>query len=116
MRLFDIDFRGVNIYACQSCRIRFVNPQPSDDQLSLLYSEYDGLTAPRIAGEERWELRGKKRRQRRKRETTSGELCHGYNFKLIERYVTPGRVLSVGVRVPHESEEVRRAQCVQVVR
>jgi SAM-dependent methyltransferase len=92
LRWFDTDYLGVEIYRCTRCAAAFSNPQPTDEQLSHLYTNYKGLGGPE-EGEDGSAMK-KARRQRKKR--PSGNICHNYNFTLIERFVSPGRVLSVG--------------------
>ncbi|MFT7676886.1 MAG: 2-polyprenyl-3-methyl-5-hydroxy-6-metoxy-1,4-benzoquinol methylase [Planctomycetota bacterium] len=96
LRPYDFDYRGAKISCCNACKVRFLNPQPSDETLGSLYASYDGLTAPLQQGEERKMSWLRKRRHRRKRVMSSGELCHAYNIGLLESFSAPGRFLSVG--------------------
>lgn len=46
LRPYDYDYRGATISKCRACKVRFLNPQPSDQTLHSLYASYDGLKAP----------------------------------------------------------------------
>jgi len=76
---FDVDYCGVLISRCRDCRLLFMNPQFTDAHLAEFYSHYkpnDVARDPVIA----------LRRQMSKAD----------NLALIERFVRPGRFLSIG--------------------
>lgn len=76
---FDHDFHGVLISRCRDCALLFMNPQYSDEHLAEYYSHYipnDVARDPVIA------LRRK--------------VSKADNLELIERFVRPGRFLSIG--------------------
>ncbi|MEO2162204.1 MAG: class I SAM-dependent methyltransferase [bacterium] len=98
LRWFDRDYRDTEISRCIDCGVCFSNPQPTEAQLNSLYSDYDGrsradrkvetaVVDAKPSGER--ELPGKER-------NVPSNSRHDYNFGLIERFISPGRVLSVG--------------------
>jgi len=77
---FDRDAWGITIARCSRCGVRLMNPQYTDDALRAFYARYledfeDLHSAERL------------RRRRRTKER---------NMALIERFVRPGRLLSIG--------------------
>lgn len=77
---FDRDAWGIRIARCPSCGIRLMNPQYSDDALQAFYARYIDEIEGAHSAERQW-----RRRQTKDR-----------NLALIERFVSPGSLLSVG--------------------
>ena len=78
IRDFDHDYRGVHIFKCRTCGVRFMNPQYTDAYLAAYYSDYIAATPG-----------SPERRAFRLAQKTA-------NIELLERYIAPGRLLSVG--------------------
>lgn len=78
VRSFDVDYRGTHISRCHACRVRFMNPQYTDAYLSAYYASYipEGPRTPEA-------------RAFRLAQKTA-------NIELLERYMAPGRLFSVG--------------------
>ncbi len=74
---YDRDYRGIAIARCRSCHVLFMNPQYSDEYLSAYYSTY--ITESDPPERERFLLAQKE-----------GHL------ELVERFIAPGRMLSIG--------------------
>ena len=75
---YDRDYLGISIARCESCGIKFMNPQYSDAYLAEYYASYireelDSLET-----------------QRERREWKSDKIA------LVERFVARGRFLSIG--------------------
>ena len=77
---FDRDAWQVDIDRCRRCGTRFMNPQYSEDALAEFYDTYITRYEPK-----RDERRRDRRRLRKERA-----------FALIERFVRPGALLSIG--------------------
>ena len=75
---FDHDYRGVEIARCAACGVKFMNPQYSDEHLAEYYSSYV-----------QEEIDKAQTREFRVAQKTA-------NFMLIERFVKPGRLFSIG--------------------
>lgn len=80
---FDIDYRGVHIARCRACRVKFMNPQYTDQYLERVYARYNDPTQDQTMTIPA----GRGAVMPNKREG---------NFNLIERFVSPGRFLSIG--------------------
>ncbi len=78
VRGFDRDYRGTHISRCHACRVRFMNPQYTDVYLAAYYATYipEGPRTPEA-------------RAFRLAQKTA-------NIELLERYMAPGRLFSVG--------------------
>lgn len=78
VRAFDYDYRGAYISRCQGCRVRFMNPQYTDPYLAAYYASYvpEGPRTPEA-------------RAFRLAQKTA-------NIEMLERYMAPGRLFSVG--------------------
>lgn len=72
---YDRDWRGVEIWRCESCGVGFMNPQYTDAHLSAFYAGY-------IGDHERVESPARRARRRRAKEA---------HFGLIEEWVRPAR-------------------------
>jgi SAM-dependent methyltransferase len=75
---YDRDYRGVDIARCAACGVKFMNPQYSDAYLAEYYSTY--------VQEEFDSAQAREFRVAQK----------AANFELIERFVKPGRLFSIG--------------------
>lgn len=75
---YDRDFRGARIWRCASCGVRFMNPQFTDEWLAEFYANYihEELDSPAT-------------RAFRLAQKTG-------NVELLERFVRPGRLFSIG--------------------
>ena len=78
VRGFDVDYRGTYISRCRGCGVRFMNPQYTDAYLAAYYASYvpEGPRTPEA-------------RAFRLAQKTA-------NVELLERYMPPGRLFSVG--------------------
>ena len=78
VRAFDRDYRGACISRCEGCGVRFMNPQYTDAYLAAYYASYvpEGPRTPEA-------------RAFRLAQKTA-------NIELLERYMAPGRLFSVG--------------------
>jgi len=85
IELYDTDYVNRTIYRCGECRIRFLNPQYSDEYLKKLYSGYGYAGAPDAHGRGEDDTMLEKRKE-----------IHHYYLSLVERYTPPGKFLSVG--------------------
>ncbi|MEC7585129.1 MAG: class I SAM-dependent methyltransferase [Planctomycetota bacterium] len=83
LRPFDRDYRGHRIVQCQTCKIRFMNPQYTDVWLRHYYSQY--VSPDGDSNEERWRSMAAVRRAGKTR-----------GLSLLGRYVDRGRLLVVG--------------------
>ncbi len=77
---YDRDFRGITIDRCVDCGIRFMNPQYSDAYLRRYYAGYIDT-----AETENDPRRGDMRRAQKTE-----------HLELVERFLAPGRLLSLG--------------------
>lgn len=77
---YDQDFRGCFIYRCQSCHVKFMNPQYTDDYLERYYSTYV---------DEFQVEHGPQQRQRR-------EISKESDIRWVGEFVSPGRFLAIG--------------------
>jgi 2-polyprenyl-3-methyl-5-hydroxy-6-metoxy-1,4-benzoquinol methylase len=75
---YDRDHRGARIARCATCGIKFMNPQYTDEYLAEYYSTYV-----------QEELDSAQQREFRFAQKTA-------NIELIERFVKPGRLFSIG--------------------
>lgn len=75
------DFNGIHISLCQGCNIEFMNPQYTDDYLATFYAQYQ---------------REDSKHHRYGEKIKPRELVHEYNYKQIEGYIQPGKLLCVG--------------------
>ena len=89
---FDRDAWGVTIFRCADCGTRFMNPPYTDAALAEFYDSYITRYEPK-----RDERRLERRRLRKERA-----------FALIERFIRPGSLLSVGSGDGLELEVARR--------
>jgi 2-polyprenyl-3-methyl-5-hydroxy-6-metoxy-1,4-benzoquinol methylase len=77
---FITDYRGVKIFKCRKCKTRFINPLYSDKYLSELYNTYNEHDLENIDTSK----------------MQSRDIKHEFNLKQIEKYISPGNILSVG--------------------
>ncbi|MEM6360029.1 MAG: class I SAM-dependent methyltransferase [Bacteroidota bacterium] len=75
------DYKGIQIFICNSCRTQFMNPQYSDRYLSDFYAQY--------------QIKDFKH-HRYGDDKTPRFAKHDDNLRLIENFVRPGKFLSVG--------------------
>lgn len=87
--LMDVDFRGNRVIRCKSCGIKFMNPQYSDKYLSEYYRSYYGESIDK-GPDSNW------------REALFEG--HGFHLSLVEKYISPGSLLSVGCGLGLELE------------
>jgi len=76
---FDRDYQRLQVYRCGDCRVKFMNPQPSDDYLARYYGEYFPETL----------LDNRDFMQRRRYDKRQ-------SMELLHRFVSPGRFFSLG--------------------
>ena len=77
---FKTDYRGMKIFKCRNCKIRFLNPLYSDRWLLQTYTDYKEHKPDRI--DENILL--------------SRGIKHEYNISNVEEYINVGRFFSVG--------------------
>ena len=74
---YDHDYRGAHIARCRACRVRFMNPRYTDASLAAYYAAY--IPATLDPAHRAWRVAQKTA-----------------NIALVERFVRPGRLLSIG--------------------
>ncbi len=74
------DYRGMKIFKCRKCGIKFLNPLYSDKYLSELYSDYKDHDINKL---------DRDKLERR-------DIKHEFNIRQIEKYTGAGKLLSVG--------------------
>ena len=77
---FKTDYRGMKIFKCGNCNIRFLNPLYSDKWLFETYTAYREHNPDKID----------------KNILTGRGIKHEYNISQIEKYINAGRFFSVG--------------------
>jgi len=85
IELWSTDYANQTIDRCEECRIKFLNPQYSDESLEKLYSGYGIGHRADLQGKGQYEAMRDKRKE-----------THHYYLSLVERYRPPGRFLAVG--------------------
>lgn len=78
---YTTDYKGIGIFKCRSCKVKFMNPQYTHDYLNKFYASYQqGDTSHHIYGSN----------------DEPRKALHEYNIKNIEKYIKPGNFLSIG--------------------
>ncbi len=81
------DYRGIQIFKCANCRIEFMNPQYSDEYLANFYSGYQAMD---------------EKHHRYFKAENLRKYLHALNLTDIEKFVAPGKFLSVGCGRGHD--------------
>ena len=81
------DFKGIEISLCNHCKVQFMNPQYTSQYLEKFYSTYQ---------------KRESQHHRYKSDDEPREYVHNRNIADIEKYVNPGKFLSVGCGAGHD--------------
>jgi 2-polyprenyl-3-methyl-5-hydroxy-6-metoxy-1,4-benzoquinol methylase len=77
---FKTDYRGMKVFKCRNCKIRFLNPLPGDKWLFETYTGYKEHNPDKMD----------------KSILISRGIKHEFNISQVEKYTTAGRFFSVG--------------------
>ncbi|QSE96378.1 class I SAM-dependent methyltransferase [Fulvivirga lutea] len=78
---FTQDHKGIRIFKCNNCNMKFMNPQYTDQYLSDFYAEYQSKDF---------------KHHRYGDEENPRFAKHQDNIQLIEEYINPGKFFSIG--------------------